>query len=133
MDLSFSQNITTICSECKQSFSKDVWIILDQNSRPELIEQLKQENLNTLVCPQCNHQMGTADEPLLIYRPNQQPPLIFSHAEKNILGEDQAHNMHRLVQHLLQDLHRDDQEWVMEGLKRVPRQQLANFLGKTEH
>lgn len=131
MDHSWAKPIKTICAACQQPFSIDVWVILDQTSRPDLIQQLKNETLNPLVCPHCEHQMGMADEPLLVYRPNQAPPLLFAHADKTLLGEDQAHNMHHLVEHLLQDLHSDDQEWVMEGLKRVPRLQLLEELEQT--
>ena len=128
VDHSWAQPIAHTCSGCQQTFTPDIWVIVDQVSRPELMQQLQDHTLNQLSCPHCRQALGVADEPLLVYRPTQEPPLLFVHADKTLLPEDQAHNMHRLVEHLLEDLHSDDQEWVMEGLKRVPRGQLSEYL-----
>ena len=103
-------------------------MIIDQASRPELIQHLQEKKLNVVICPHCNQQMGIADEPLLLYRPNQEPQIIFSPAQKTLLREDQAHHMHKLVQQLLDSLHSNDTEWVVENLKRIPRQKLLSFI-----
>jgi hypothetical protein len=105
----------------------DVCVILDAAAQPELLQELRRGTLNALVCPHCSQPMGTADEPLLIYRPDEEPPLLFSPASKTVFGEDQAHEMQRLVQCLLEALNNKDDDWVMEGLKRIPRHQLVEI------
>lgn len=128
MDHSFSNSVSVSCSACGQAFNIDAWVIIVQNSRPELIQQLQEKKLNVVICPHCNQQMGFADEPLLLYRPSQDPQIIFSPAQKTLLSEDQAHHMHKLVQHLLDSLQSDDTEWVVENSKRMPRQKLLSFM-----
>ena len=131
VDYSYAQAMERQCPSCQQISSQEVWLIIDQTARPDLVQSIIEESFNSLVCPHCNQAMGVVDQPLLIYRPNQQPPLLFTHADATALAEDQAHEMQHLVQHLLEALDNSDDEWVMEGLKRVPRHRLMEFLKQT--
>ena len=128
MDYSYAQPTVVHCAHCRQTETVDLWVILDQAARPELLQQLKEKTLNHRICSHCEQPMEGDDEPLLIYRPGQEPPLLFSPAPKTVFAEDQAHDMQRLVQHLLATLDDSDDDWVMEGLKRVPRHQLVETL-----
>ena len=130
MDYSYTQPTTVQCSACTQTATVDVWVIVDAATRPELVQDLQQGTLNTLKCPHCDQSIGIEDEPLLVYRPTEQPSLIFSPASKTAFAEDQAHEMQHLVQHLLETLDNTDDDWVMEGLKRVPRHQLVAVLNE---
>lgn len=131
MDYSFSQPLERQCPSCPQLVGTEVWLIVDQAARPDLVQSIIEGGFNTATCPHCHQSLGEADQPLLIYRPNQQPPLIFTHAEATAFGVDQAHEMQQLVQRLLDSLDSDDDEWVMEGLQRVPRYRLGEVLNQT--
>ena len=130
MDYSFAQPIERQCPSCHQTATVEVWLIIDQVARPDLVQSLIEGGFNPLICPYCNQSLGEADQPLLIYRPNQQPPLLFTPADSTALAEDQAHEMQHLVQRLLDALESSDDEWVMEGLKRVSRDRLLEILNQ---
>ena len=128
MDYSYVQATKLHCPHCHQTATVDVWLIVDQTARPELIQQILQGDFNTFTCPHCRQTLDAPDEPLLIYQPHQHPPLLFSPAQKTAIPQEQAHNLQRLVHHLLNTLENQDDTWVMEGLKRVHRNQLSTIL-----
>ena len=127
MDYSYAKPTDLHCPSCNQPFTVAVWLIVDEPARPNLIQDLVNRQLNHFSCPHC-HQPVEADESLLIYRPNKQPPLLFSPATKTAIAEDQAHELQQLVKRLLDALDSRDDDWVMEGLKRVPRNRLPGML-----
>jgi uncharacterized protein YbaR (Trm112 family) len=127
MDYSHTKPTDLRCPSCNQPFTVAVWLIVDEPAQPRLIQELINGQLNRFSCPHC-HQPVEADEPLLVYRPNKQPPLLFSPATKTAIAEDQSHDLQQLVKRLLDALDSSDDDWVMEGLKRVPRNRLPGML-----
>ena len=130
MDYSYAKATELRCPHCHQTLTADIWLIVDQSARPELIQKMIDGEWNILMCPNCNQLISETDEPLLIYRPGEQPPLLFSPARETVIAEDQAHNVQTLVKQLLDALGSEDDDWVMEGLKRVHRSQLATMLNQ---
>lgn len=124
MDNSYSKPTETHCPHCNQRVSVDVWLIIDQSAQPNLIQSIIEGSFKTHSCPRCTRQIPEVDQPILIYRPGQQPPLLFAPALKTTLAEDQAHTLQHLVQYLLDTLNNSDDDWIMEGLKRIRWNQL---------
>ena len=101
-------------------------MIVDGEAQPELLQQLQEGNLNQFICENCGERSVVVDKPLLIYRPQQEPPLIFSPPLK--VGPQQERALkHRLIECLVESIGGDD-DWVMEGMKRVGRSELTETL-----
>ena len=127
MDVSLSQTAQLNCPQCQQPFTADVWRIVDTAARPELLAQLRAGTLHDLPCPHCGHS-GTVDAPLLLYRPDNDPVLLFSPARNTSTEQDreQALELVHALQERLGDQWRD--AWVAEGLPGVPRELLPAVL-----
>ena len=133
MDYSYAKATELRCPHCDQTTSADIWLIVDQSARPELIQKIIGEEWNVPICSHCSQPIGEIDQPLLIYRPGEQPPLLFSPARTTAIAEDQAHNLQTLVKRLLDEIGSEDDDWVMEGLKRVHRSHLAAMLSQVSN
>lgn len=130
MNNSYSRSTEIHCPHCNQIVAVDVWLIVDQSAQPDLIQSIIEGSFKTKPCPKCTQLIPEVDQPVLIYRPKQQPPLLFAPALKTTLAEDQTHTLQQLVQHLLDTLDTNDDEWIMEGLKRIRWNQLPVILSE---
>ena len=108
----------------------DVWLIVDQSTRPDLIQDRIEGSFKMHICPNCTQHIPEVDQPLLIYRTGKPPPLLFAPGLKTTLAEDQTHTLQQLVQHLLDAFESSDDDWIMEGLKRVRWNQLPIILSE---
>ncbi|HRQ38253.1 MAG TPA: CpXC domain-containing protein, partial [Chloroflexota bacterium] len=88
MTHSLSQTATLTCPQCGQPFTADIWLIVDASERPDLLDRIRAGMLHDLPCPHCNHE-GDVDAPLLLYRPSETPPLLFSPAQQTSQEQDQ--------------------------------------------
>lgn len=120
------------CRACQKPFTVDLWLIIDEHERPDLIELVRIDELHGLTCPHCGDQ-GQLDAPLLIYRPQAAheaagaPPLIFSPARRTTDEQDQQHaeQLLGLLANSLGDVWQD--AW-MEQMAIVPRHLLVAVL-----
>jgi hypothetical protein len=92
MSNSYVQTINWSCSQCRQSFDADVWLIVDIAERPDLLEQLLTNTLHHFSCPYCNYE-ESIDAPLLIYvddsmRELHESSLLFSPEQDTSAEED---------------------------------------------
>ena len=71
--------LTLNCPQCGVAFEPQLWLIIDTD-RPDLLERLRDGTLYQVACP--NGHAGVVDAPLLLVRPEEQPPLLFSPAER---------------------------------------------------
>jgi len=120
MPNSFSQTPSLSCPRCGTTFQAELWLIVDTTERPDLVEKIKDGTLHEIVCPQCGP-IGQVDVPLLLYRPGETPPLLFSPAQETTNEQDQEH-ARALLARLRESLGpawRDD--WLARGLPGVPR------------
>jgi hypothetical protein len=70
-----------ICPDCEQSFSAEIWPLVDVWERPDLAQRLQQGLLHIIPCPHCATRVA-ADTPLLVYRPyDKECPFLFSMPE----------------------------------------------------
>ena len=68
------------CPDCGQTFDAEIWQIVDTAERPDLVEKIREGTLHTIPCTNCDH-VGAVDVPLLLYRPEEVPHLLFSPAQ----------------------------------------------------
>jgi hypothetical protein len=126
---SFAQETGLTCPECGQSFTAQVWQIVDTAERPDLAARIHEGTLHDLPCPHCGHQ-GAVDAPLLLYRPDRDPPLLFSPAQGTTAEQDreQAAGLVGALRGRLGPAWQD--EWVAEGLTGMPREFLPMALSE---
>jgi rRNA maturation protein Nop10 len=126
MPTSFSQTATLTCPHCGRSFDAQVWLIVDGTERPDLLARARAGTLHDIPCPHCGH-TGQVDAPLLLYRPQDEPRLIFSPAQGTTAEQDreQAGALLGLLREGLGPAWRD--EWV-EEIATVPRPFLSAIL-----
>ena len=135
MPHSFSQTASLTCPQCGQTFSAEIWLIVDAEERPDLAERIRAGTLHALTCPHCGYQ-GQVDAPLLVYTPSPsqgegrgggaeqahgRAPLLFSPAQRTTAEEDreQAASLVGLLRERMGPAWRD--EWLARGLPGVPR------------
>ncbi len=124
---SFSQPAAITCPSCQHTFDAQIWLIVDGAEHPDLIARARDGTLHHITCPRCGHAIGTADVPLLIYRPDADPPLLFSPANATTREEDREQAAALLAR--LRDGLGDawQEEWVA-AMPVVPRPLLAAML-----
>jgi tetratricopeptide (TPR) repeat protein len=125
--VSFSESIQAPCPKCDQRLDLNIWLIVGIAERPDLAERIRNGTLHDAPCPHCEN-VGRADAPLLLYRPDAEPCLLFSPAQNTTSDQDREQAA-GLLQHLrdsLGDEWRD--EWLAEGLPGVPRELLPAAL-----
>jgi hypothetical protein len=66
MTVSFAENVTLTCPACGKQFTGVVWRLLDAEERPDLVEALRDEQLNLMHCPHCGN-LASAGTPLLLH------------------------------------------------------------------
>ncbi|MFZ1594463.1 MAG: CpXC domain-containing protein, partial [Anaerolineae bacterium] len=127
MTHSVAQSITLTCPACRRPFPAEVWLIVDTAERPDLLARIQDGSLHAIPCPHCRH-AGAVDAPLLLYRPGEMPPILFSPAAQTTTEQDQEHA--RGLLGLLHDrLGSEWQDaWLAQGLSGVPRQLLPAAL-----
>jgi hypothetical protein len=128
MSHSFAQQLSLTCPQCSQSFDADIWLTVDTDANPHLLALLQQGSIHVVSCLQCRHQ-GSVDAPLLIYRANENPALVFSPAQSTNQEEDQQQASDLLYQLQSTLTNAWDETWL-EDLIVVPRQALSTYLSE---
>lgn len=129
MDVSMVRPTELTCPACGRDFTMDVWLIVDAAARPDLVEQIREGSLYEMICPHCDHQ-GTLDAPLLLFRPDQVPPLLFSPARLTSEQQDREQAAHLLgvLKEALGEAWQE--EWLAAGLPFVPLEALPAALSE---
>jgi hypothetical protein len=76
MTHSYAATANMTCPTCDQQVDVKLWLIVDIEERPDLIDNLREGTLQNVNCPQCG-QGGGIDAPLLVVMPTQKPPPMF--------------------------------------------------------
>ena len=128
MSHSYAERLDVTCPHCDQDFHPDLYLIVDAGERPDLLERTREGTLQDLSCSHCHQAVGQPDAPLLFYRPGEDPPLLFSPAQRTTEEQNQQHVV-GLVGRLRESMGDDwREEWVAEGLSGVPRHLLSAAL-----
>ena len=125
MPHSFADHTSLTCPQCGATFTPEVWLIIDAAERHDLQAIVRAGAINHVPCP--NGHSGQVDVPLLIFRPSENPPLLFGHAAQTTGEQDRA-MADGLIGRLaasLGDAWRD--EWAA-GLLPLPRRLLLEAL-----
>lgn len=109
MTNSLNENQHFICSKCRGLFEAQIWRIIDEDDYPQLLEQIKKENLFSVYCPHCHHEY-MLNEPFLIVQRNRRLRLIYVVAEGTSLKAERDH-LRRLVNILMKN---QNNNWLME-------------------
>ncbi len=83
---SFAQSPSLQCPQCGAAFDPEIWLIIDAAERPELLARAADGSIHAVACP--NGHAGEVDAPLLLYRPGETPPLVFSPAQQTTAEQD---------------------------------------------
>ena len=79
------------CNRCCQAHEAQVWLLVDSSERPDLVERIRQRTLRQSVCSHCGHVNELSVSPLLVYRPDKEPKLLFAPASRDLTpAEEQA-------------------------------------------
>ncbi len=77
MPHSFATTTNLTCNACTRSFTIDLWLIIDTVERPDLLARIRDGALHDVPCPYCGATHST-DAPLLTYRLDREPTLVFT-------------------------------------------------------
>lgn len=121
------------CPQCGDSFAADVWLVVDITERQDLLQRIRDRSLHTFTCRKCPTQ-AVVNAPLLIYRPDKQPALIFCpdpHTTPKQFDQDLS-GLVGVLRGRVEDISQDS--WATEGsLFCMPFELLpANILDATE-
>ncbi|MEV5878377.1 CHAT domain-containing protein [Streptomyces sp. NPDC052101] len=75
--VSHAQYVEIDCAQCGESFSPELYVLVDADERPDLVRLIRQDILHCPVCPHC-HVVMAVGLPLLVHRPGQRVPVIYS-------------------------------------------------------
>jgi hypothetical protein len=87
MDRSFAETVSFECPQCGRHCEPDIWVIVDAESRPDLVERLTGGSLRQVACPGCARE-SQADSPLLVFQAQREPYLISTASQQTT--EEQA-------------------------------------------
>lgn len=126
------------CYACGETTPFKIWLIIDVTEKPDLLQQVKDETLQDVVCPACGESIR-ADLPLLLYFPGDEPRFLFASRMCDGSGYPES-----LIQDLfdelvektgdqeLKEMYRDHRAWVLkedlpDRLKDFPEVSLRDF------
>jgi CHAT domain-containing protein/tetratricopeptide (TPR) repeat protein len=123
----YADQMKLTCPMCGERSTAEIWKIVISDERPDLLARIGAGTLHAPTCPRC-HRTGLVDAPLLVYRPSEQPALIFSPALLTAPAQDQqqASQLLERLREQLGDAWR--KEWPEQSFSIVPRGQLAAAL-----
>ena len=88
MPHSFADQLMLSCPQCGADFTPDIWLIIDMAERPDLLALIRNGSVHRFACP--GGHVGEADAPLLLFRPGETPPLLFTPAAGTTAEQDRA-------------------------------------------
>lgn len=124
---SSSERVTLPCQKCNQPVDAEVWIIVDTTQRPDLLARLREGTLHHVGCPACGH-VAAINAPVLIFRPDMEPALLFSPADGSNPVQDEEQAL-ALVGIFREDMGEEwREEWLARGLAGVAREAVPTAL-----
>ena len=109
---SYAEQMHVTCPQCGHGFDADVWLIVDAGEHPDLVARIRDGRVHEMTCPRCGESLGQANAPLLVFRPDMEPHILFSptpRATARQVGKQAS----RLVGLLQEQMGREWQdEWI---------------------
>ena len=78
------------CSTCG-AVTAEIWLIIDDTERPDLVRLLREDMLHRVSCPTCGADLIEVDAPVVLYRPHRDPAVLFLPAKHTTAEEDDEH------------------------------------------
>ena len=75
MSHSISRQVEIDCLECGMNFTADVYVIVDMQEQPDLVDKMRGGTLHQVRCPECGHLL-LLEIPLLLFIRNNVPHLV---------------------------------------------------------
>lgn len=116
MRTTLAESIVLTCPQCNTKFSADIWQIVNANERPDLVEQILNEDINRVHCSHCDFQ-GFVQTPLLLFDRSKNTPVIFSPHPNVIEEADSRAALDGLIRKLRQGL---QQQWQSHYAQEIP-------------
>jgi hypothetical protein len=128
VEISFSQKSSFTCPQCNTVFDVEVWLIVDTIALPGLLNRIRNGTIHDLTCPKCDQTVGKVDAPLLLYRPNETLPLLYSPAQQTTSRQDheQFDGLIGILRQHLGNIWKD--AWLEQGVSGIPRPLLPAVL-----
>ncbi|MBV6626214.1 MAG: CHAT domain-containing protein [Rivularia sp. (in: Bacteria)] len=122
----YSKSQKLNCLRCYHQFDAQIWLIVNAAQQPDLLQRLQQGSLHQVDCPNCG-EVVEVDAPLLLYRPDAVPHLLFSPAQA--ISEKENQRIEReLVEKLRDNLGVEWQDSWLEELQEISRNLLLVVL-----
>ena len=77
MAISLSMPAQVTCVRCGHQYETQLWALVAGNERPDLLERARDGTLRSATCPHCQSPESLPEAPLLLYRPDCDPRLVF--------------------------------------------------------
>jgi len=123
---SYRSDPLLVCAGCGESYRADIWLVVDVDERPDLVERICEGMIQTGVCPACGVKQ-VVDMGLLVFQPHAEPVFLFSPALETTPEEDQdqARGLLNLLYQTMKDAWQD--EWLND-FGPMPREALVEML-----
>jgi hypothetical protein len=126
---SYADQPTLTCAECGRAFTAELWLTIDAAERPDLLARVRDGSIHHVVCPRGH--AAAVDAPLLIYRPGQSPPILFSPAERTTPEQD-GQMAGELLNRLARALGAAWRDAWLDALRPIPRPALAAVMDSAD-
>lgn len=125
---SYAEHQAIECNSCKRLCSVESWLVVDGLERPDLLTKLMSDQLDVFVCPHCGNSLCVS-APLLICRPSNRLPIIFSPSPSSSSSSEISHDADGLVAILRNACGSEWRtEWLSAGLPIIERSDLRAAL-----
>jgi hypothetical protein len=125
-NVSLPQYPPTRCISCSASYAPELYVIVDANERPDLVQGIKDDIIHCVICPHCGVVM-TFGMPLLVYRSGEPVPVLYSPVP---IATPQQRDEHAemLISALSRQLGPDWDDRLSRGVYVVERDQLPEVV-----
>lgn len=77
MSVSLPQYPSITCVNCAGTFAPELYVIVDSQERPDLVDLVKKDIIHVAICPHCSTAIAIG-LPLMIYRPQESVRIMYS-------------------------------------------------------
>lgn len=118
MTRSHYQTADLSCPTCSQPFSAEVWLVVDRQERPDLVQLIMDGELNVARCPHCGAE-GGINHPLLFHDGERHQVLVAM--PLTVQGPETARELvGELLQRLLEALPQEERQPYLGEIEMVP-------------
>ena len=125
-NVSLPQYLDAVCVRCRSTYTPELYVIVDAEERPDLVQRIKDGIIHCAICPHCGVVMDFG-LPLLVYRPGAMTPVMYSPVDIATPEQRDEHVL-MLLNALRRQLGPDWDDGLTRGVYHVERDQLAEVV-----